>query len=137
MPRSRGLQVLVVENDREAAESLALVLRQDGHEVQVAGDGVAALEEARSAQPDVVLIALGLPGMDGFSVAKRLHDQFAWRRPLLVAVSGQGGPEACRCSAAAGIDLHLVKPVEAEKLLYFLRRFGAVLDDIEGFDPKI
>jgi DNA-binding response OmpR family regulator len=137
MPRSRGLQVLLVEDDWEAAESLAQVLRRDGHGVQVAGDGAAALAEARSVPPDVVLIALGLPGMDGFSVAKRLHDQFAWRRPLLVAVSGQGGPEACRCSVAAGIDLHLVKPVEPAKLLFFLRRFGAVLDGIEGFDPTI
>jgi CheY-like chemotaxis protein len=137
MPRQRNLQVLVVEDDRDAAETLALVLRREGHTVRIAADGIATLDEVRSAQPDVVLLDIGLPGIDGFSVAKRIHDQFAWRRPLLVAIAGQGGPEACHCSVKAGIDLHLVKPVEAEKLLYFLRRFGAVLDDVEGFDPGI
>ncbi len=137
MPRLRNLQVLVVEDDREAAASLATLLRQEGHEVRISADGVSALDEARSEQPDVVLLDLGLPGLDGFVVAKRLHDQYGWRRPMLVAITGQGGPDVARCSVAAGIDLHLVKPVEAEKLLYFLRRFGAVLDDIEGFDPSI
>ncbi len=85
MQTPRGLRVLVVEDQRESAEALALSFREQGHEVAVAPDGPSALEAVRAAQPDVVFLDILLPGIDGCEVAKDIHRLSAWRRPFLVA----------------------------------------------------
>jgi CheY-like chemotaxis protein len=126
-PDGVGLRILVVEDDADTAQSTALLLRLYGHRVRVAPDGRAALRLARRARPDVVLLDLGLPGMDGWEVARRLGEQLFARPPFLVALSGYGGEEDRRRSEQAGIHLHLVKPVDPEFLRRLLRRFQEVV----------
>jgi CheY-like chemotaxis protein len=106
----------VVDDDKDTTESMALLLRGFGFQVQVAADGQAALEEARAGQPDVVLLDIALPHMDGYEVARRLRGQEAGKRPWLVAVTGFGNEKDFRRSQEAGIDFHLVKPVEPARL---------------------
>jgi CheY-like chemotaxis protein len=125
---STSLRVLIVEDNADCAEALALLLRLDGHDVDTAGDGPTGLEKARDDEPDVVLLDLGLPGMSGLDVARRLREQGAWRKaPLLIAVTGHGQEADRRRSAEAGIDLHLVKPVDPVQLRSVLRRFYDVV----------
>jgi CheY-like chemotaxis protein len=124
----RPLRVLVVEDHADAASSLTLLLQLWGHEVQAAPDGPTALEAAQSAPPDVVFLDLGLPGgMDGWQVAELLQRQPAPKRPLLIALTGYGGDADRRRSEEAGIDLHLLKPVEPDELRGLLARFRQLL----------
>ena len=109
---NRGLRVLVVEDNIDAAESLATLLRLWNHDVNVVHDGCKALEAAREQQPEVVLLDIGLPGLDGYQVARRLRDEIGLDHALLVAMTGYGQPEDRRRSQEAGIQYHFVKPVE-------------------------
>jgi two-component system, OmpR family, response regulator len=122
-----GLHILIVEDDRDNARSLSLLLQTAGHLVEVAADGPAALRSACACPPDVVLLDIGLPGMDGYEVARRLVRRWGEQRPFLVAVTGYGHAAARRRSAAAGIDMHLVKPADPDGLLRLLREFQRVL----------
>jgi len=124
---SATLRVLVAEDESAAATALANLLRREGYEAMVAYDGLQALDMAREQPPDVALLDLGLPGLDGYQLAERLHGERGERRPLLVAVTGRGAALDRACSAAAGIDLHLVKPIEPDQLLGLLRRFRATI----------
>jgi CheY-like chemotaxis protein len=126
-PGKTGLRILVVEDQADVAWLLTLVLRRDGHEVQLARDGPTALEAVQIAPPDVVLLDIGLPGMSGWEVARWVTEQPAEKRPLLVAITGYGEEEDRRRSEEAGIDLHLVKPVDPDELLGLLRRFYRVV----------
>ena len=122
------LRILLVEDDGDSAETLAVLLRIYGHEVQVARDGPTALRLAADQPPDVGLLDLGLPGgMDGYEVARRLREQEADKLPLLIAVTGYGRHEDRRRSKEAGIHLHLLKPVDGEALNRLLQRFQAVI----------
>jgi CheY-like chemotaxis protein len=122
-----GLRVLVAEDHADSAASLALLLRIWGHEVQAAHEGPTALEMARAFSPNVILLDLGMPGMDGWQVAEQFHKQPAQKRPLLIAVTGYG-QEADRCrSQQAGIDLHLLEPVDLDQLRGLLSRFQLLL----------
>jgi CheY-like chemotaxis protein len=123
----RTLRVLVAEDESAAATALATLLRREGYEAVVARDGLEALDLAKSKPPDVALLDIGLPGLDGYRLAERLHGQRGERRPLLVAVTGRGAALDRACSAAAGIDLHLVKPIDPDQLLGLLRRFRATI----------
>jgi CheY-like chemotaxis protein len=123
-----GLRILIVEDYADGADSLALLLRMDGHDVEVARDGAEALERELDFRPDVVLLDLGLPGMTGYEVARHLVERRPDRTPLLVAVTGYGDAEARRRSAETGIDLHLVKPVEPARLYDLLERFRRVVN---------
>ncbi|HKI03392.1 MAG TPA: ATP-binding protein [Thermoanaerobaculia bacterium] len=108
----RPLRVLVVEDNIDAAESLATLLRLWNHDVHVVHDGRTAIEEARLQQPQVVLLDIGLPGLDGYQVARRLREEIGLDHTLLVAMTGYGQPEDRRRSQEAGIHHHFVKPVE-------------------------
>jgi signal transduction histidine kinase/DNA-binding response OmpR family regulator len=110
-PISR-FKVLVVDDNCDAATTLAMLLEARQHEVQVANDGFAALDAAVSFQPDVVLLDIGLPGIDGFEVARRLRLLPQTKDVLVVAVSGYGQDEDRQKSRQAGFDYHLVKPVD-------------------------
>jgi CheY-like chemotaxis protein len=112
--------VLVVDDNEDAAEMLALVLRKHGHTVELAFNGEDALELAAVSHPEVVLLDIGLPGIDGYEVARRLRASASAVRPVLVAVSGYGQEADRKCSIKAGFDHHLVKPVAMEKLLPLL-----------------
>ncbi|HEV3263102.1 MAG TPA: MASE1 domain-containing protein [Gemmataceae bacterium] len=118
-PRRR---VLVVDDNVDAAQSLASLLRLEGHHVQVAHDGPRALEAAQAQRPEVVLLDLGLPEMDGYEVARRLRQQPGLRTTLVVALTGYGQEEDRRRSREAGFDLHLIKPVDPAALLDVLAR---------------
>ncbi len=111
-----GRRVLVVDDNRDAADSLALLLRLLGDEVRTAHDGPGALAAATAFAPEVVLLDLGLPGLDGYEVARRLRQQPQFARALVVAISGWGQDEDRRQSCAAGFDAHLVKPVDLDVL---------------------
>jgi two-component system OmpR family response regulator len=122
------MRVLVVEDQPEAADCIALMLRHAGHDAELAPDGPSALAAAEANAPDVILLDIGLPGcMDGWEVARRLQDWPTFKRPLVVAITGHGDDEDRRRSAEAGIDLHLTKPVDAGQLQKLLSRFRSVI----------
>ena len=106
----------MVDDNVDAAETLAEMLELWGHEVRVEHDGPAALQAAESYQPEVVLLDIGLPEMDGYEVARRLRQEGANGRMVLIALTGFGHEEAVRRSQEAGFDHHLVKPVDPEEL---------------------
>ena len=122
--RSSGptLRVLVVDDNVSSAQSLAMVLKLDGHEVQVTHDGEGAIEAVRRFRPEVVLMDIGLPGMDGYDVARRLRQdgELSAGIVLLAAVTGYAEDEAKRRSREAGFDHHLVKPVDPDAVLALL-----------------
>ncbi len=115
-PGARRLDVLVVDDSLEAAQSLFLVLNRWGCRVRVAYDGPGALAEVRTRRPDVVFLDIGMPGMDGYEVAQRLRAADGGDGMLLVAVTGYGQDEDRENARAAGFDYHLVKPVDPEHL---------------------
>ena len=109
-------RVLVVDDNQDNANSVAMVLRLSGHEVATAHDGVAALEIARSWRPDVVLLDIGLPRLDGLEVARRLRQEVGLTDALIVAMTGYGQEEDRLRSLDAGFDAHLVKPIDLNAL---------------------
>jgi PAS domain S-box-containing protein len=114
---ARGMRVLVVDDSRDAAQSIKILLEIEGHEVRVVHDGLAALAAYRTYQPDVVLLDVGLPRMSGYDVARQLRGEQGDRRPMIVAVSGYGQEEDKRLAHEAGFDFHMTKPVDPTKLI--------------------
>ncbi|MED5618152.1 PAS domain-containing hybrid sensor histidine kinase/response regulator [Ideonella sp. BN130291] len=114
--RIRPLPMLVVDDNRDAADTLASLLRLDGHRVEVAYDGEQALSVAAELRPRVVLLDLGLPKLDGFAVARRLRGSEALPAAVLIAVSGYAQASDRESTAAVGFDAHLAKPVELNAL---------------------
>ena len=114
IPNPRRL--LIVEDHPDVAESLALILRCDDHEVRIAHDGPAALQVLSKFKPDVVLLDVGLPGMDGYQVARRMREEAPESRLTIIAMSGYGQTEDHSQSMEAGCDAHLVKPVHPSVL---------------------
>jgi CheY-like chemotaxis protein len=108
--------VLVVDDNIDAAYSIAKILQLFGHDVRCEHDGAAALGAAREYRPDVVVLDIGLPGMDGYEVARRLRSMDELPGPRIVAVTGYGQDEDRRRSREAGFDEHLTKPVDPELL---------------------
>lgn len=115
-----GTRILLVEDNPDTAESLARLLVLFGYEVRIAPDGWQGLATAVRWQPEFVLLDLGLPGMDGYEVARRLRREAWCREPLLIAVTGYGQAEDLRRSLGVGIDHHLLKPVDMDVLLALL-----------------
>jgi CheY-like chemotaxis protein len=113
---SSGHRVLVVDDNRDAAISLAMLLRMLGHDVQTAHDGASALTLAISYRPDMVFLDIGMPGMDGYEVARRLREQPALEGVVLIALTGWGQQADRLRTAEAGFDHHLVKPLETKVL---------------------
>ncbi len=115
-----GRRVLVVEDNRDAAEMLRDLLELEGHLVELAFDGQAALAKARTFHPDVVVCDIGLPEMNGFEVARALRAEPGPSRPTLVALSGYAQPEDVARGREAGFDAHLAKPPSIEALSHLL-----------------
>jgi signal transduction histidine kinase/DNA-binding response OmpR family regulator len=115
-PPNPPCRILVVDDNHDAADSLAALLRVAGHDVHVRYDGAAALAAAQELHPEVVLLDIGLPEMDGFEVARRLRAQPALRSTLLIAITGYGQEQHLCRSRAAGIDHHFIKPVDIAAL---------------------
>ena len=115
-------RVLVVDDNVDGARLLARLLRSRGHHAELAHDGPAALAAAAAHAPDVVLLDIGLPGMDGFEVARRLREREGPNRALLVATTGYGREDDLRRSREAGFDHHMVKPLDPQALNDLLAR---------------
>jgi CheY-like chemotaxis protein len=114
------VRVLVVEDDADAADALRMLLRSLGHEARVTRSAVEALDVARQELPDVMLIDIGLPGIDGHELARRLRQDPTTRRVRLIAVTGYGREEDRRRALAAGFDVHVPKPVDDDVLAQVL-----------------
>jgi CheY-like chemotaxis protein len=119
---SRRRRVLVVDDNRDAADSLAMLLRIRGHDAHVVYDSLQAEAEFDAFRPEVVLLDLGMPDLSGHEVAQRLRRKPQGREPLIVAVTGWGQDEDRRRSREAGFDLHMTKPVDPDDLLMLLAR---------------
>jgi CheY-like chemotaxis protein len=117
---TQHLKVLVVEDNVDSAETLAILLRAYDHEVRTVHDGLQAIEVSERFQPDVILLDLGLPDLDGYDVCRRIRQRPRGRNMIIIALSGWGQQKDKDRSAASGFDLHLVKPVEAQTLIEML-----------------
>jgi CheY-like chemotaxis protein len=105
------MKVMVVDDNRDAANSLSMLVKWHGHEVRTAYDGLEALEIAGAFYPDIVLLDLGMPGMDGYEVCRKARAQPWGATTTVVAVTGWGQEEDRLKTQKAGFNLHLVKPV--------------------------
>ena len=120
------LKVLIVEDNRDARTTLRMLLSMAyGYIVYESGDGLSALQVAREQRPDVALIDLGLPGLDGCEVARRIRATFGRDEIFLIALTGHGADEDRARTEQAGFDLHLVKPVETAALATLLSQRAA------------
>lgn len=123
------LRVLVIEDNEDACETLAAMLRLWGHRVECAGDGLHGVARALTDRPDVMLVDIGLPKLDGYEVARRTRAELGAATPALIAMTGYGQPEDRRRALEAGFDAHMVKPVNATELQ---RRLAEVQPRAEG-----
>jgi PAS domain S-box-containing protein len=131
-------RVLVVEDDHDSAQSLAMLLKLWGHRVEVALDGPRALDSARSFEPEIVLLDIGIPGMDGYEVAERLRSEHGADFKL-VALTGYGREDDRKRARDAGFDWHLTKPLEPPRLREMLARldFGSDGDAGRPGPPRL
>jgi CheY-like chemotaxis protein len=114
--RAKPARVLVVDDNQDAARLLTMLLSEEGHEVHTAFDGQEALRRAEKLHPEIVLLDIGLPGLDGYEAAQELRRQTWAQETLMLALTGWGQEDDRRRSAEAGFDGHLVKPVDLEQL---------------------
>ncbi len=126
---SKTLRVLVVEDDDDGRETMQELLQLLGHEVDLACDGLSGIEKACAGKPHLALVDIGLPGCDGYEVARRIRRECTGQPPWLVAITGYGQPDDRRRALEAGFDRHLVKPVSYEDL-------SALLTDVEMDRPR-
>jgi PAS domain S-box-containing protein len=128
---STPLRILIVDDNRDSVDMLATLLKLTGHETFIAHDGLSAMDAATLCDPDVILLDIGLPGLNGYEVARRIRgQQRESRRPLLVALTGWGQGEDRRRSKEAGFDAHMVKPVDEGVLRRLLTKFAAAKQDV-------
>ena len=123
-PEARGARVLIVDDSVDSSNTLATILTLVGHDAEAVHDGTAALASVRSRRPDVVLLDINLPGMSGYEVARHLRGREGLADALIVAISGYGEDEDRARSIEAGMDLHLVKPLDIDELVAMLGQPG-------------
>jgi CheY-like chemotaxis protein len=128
----RSLRILVVEDNIDTAETLAQLLELWGHEVRVAHSGAEAIASAAPFRPEVVLLDIGLPGMNGFEVARVLRNEGDGERRVLVALTGYGQEENREQGRAAGLDHYFTKPVDAGALRALLGSLSSPLSEPGG-----
>ncbi|HEY3729830.1 MAG TPA: response regulator [Steroidobacteraceae bacterium] len=125
-PPVAARRILVADDNLDALETLAQLLQLGGHEIHKAVDGVEALETATRVRPDLVLLDIGMPGMDGYEVARRIRSQPWGRQPTLVALTGWGQENDRKRSREAGFDSHCIKPLDPQRLVNLLASLPAV-----------
>jgi CheY-like chemotaxis protein len=113
--------VLVIEDNRDAREMFRVMLELAGHEVLEAEEGVSGLELLKATRPDIAVIDVGLPGLNGYEIARRFRAEPDADGVMLVALTGYGTPEARERSRQAGFDHHLIKPVDPDTLRELMR----------------
>jgi CheY-like chemotaxis protein len=118
-------RILVADDNRDALDSLVELLAMGGHETHKAGDGLQALEVATRLRPDVILLDIGMPGLNGYEVARRIRSQPWGHQPTLVALTGWGQDSDRKRSSEAGFDAHWVKPLELDRLWELLESLPA------------
>jgi len=118
------MRVLVADDNRDSADSLAILLQLDGHEVRVAYSGEDALAMGTRFRPQLMLIDLSMPGMDGYSLARQIRANEWGSAVILVAVTGLGEEDVQRKTRDNGFDHHLVKPVEISSLQSLLKEYA-------------
>jgi CheY-like chemotaxis protein len=122
---SERCRVLVVDDDKDTAQSLAFLLVRMGHEATFLTDPALVLDTTRRTQPHIVFLDIGMPGMDGWQVARLLRNHYPLDGALrLVAISGRGDDQARAKSRQAGFDAHVVKPVELDLVEVIIRQLG-------------
>jgi two-component system CheB/CheR fusion protein len=119
--RAKPRRVLLIEDNKDAREMLRTMLELAGHVVYAAADGASGLELLNAEHPEVGIIDIGLPRMDGYQVARRIRDLPHGRDMLLLALSGYGSPSDAHRSVEHGFDYHLVKPVDPDDLTRVIR----------------
>jgi two-component system, chemotaxis family, CheB/CheR fusion protein len=130
---AKRLRILIVDDNRDAAGMLAVLLQFSGHETHMAHDGVEAVEATTKLQPDVILLDIGLPRLNGYDAARKIREQREQPgRPLLVALTGWGQDEDRRRTEEAGFDAHLVKPVDEAALCKLFDDFGISKQEVGG-----
>ena len=125
LPPAHPRRVLIVDDNQDAAEMLALMMEAWGQTTRVAHDGLAALQAGAEFHPEVVLLDIGLPGLDGYETARRMRAADWGRHATLVAVTGWGRDSDIARTQDAGFDHHLVKPVSPEVLYSLVIQPGA------------
>jgi CheY-like chemotaxis protein len=125
-----GRRVLIVDDNEPAARGLSLLLKHFGHRTSIAHDGRSALRMAADEHPDIVLLDIGLPDMDGYEVARKICEEGSGARPFLVALTGYGLQEDRLKAQAAGFDRHLTKPVSIAEV-------GKVVDEAGKQKPAL
>jgi signal transduction histidine kinase len=123
-PASRSLRVLIADDNVDTAESFNILLKLNGHETQMAHDGRQAIERAQQMRPDVAIVDIGMPQLNGYDVARRIREEPWGKQMFLIAATGWAQPEDRRRTHEAGFDIHLVKPVEPEVLLNLLKQWA-------------
>jgi DNA-binding response OmpR family regulator len=113
-------RVLVVDDNRDAAEMLSLLLARAGHRVEIAADASQALSAADSFRPQIAILDIGLPVMDGYALGRELRARMNGSPPILIALTGYGQEQDRLRSKEAGFASHLVKPVDAKKLIHLV-----------------
>ena len=111
-------KVLIADDNRDAADSLAALLQLDGHETRLSFDGEGALTMYEQFEPDVCLLDIGMPGRNGYEVARRIRQMPGGRRPVLIAITGWGQESDRHLAMEAGFDHHLTKPVDPRRLAH-------------------
>ncbi len=114
--------VLVVDDNVDAAKTMTLLVKLKGHRCEMALDGRQAIDQARTLQPDLILLDIGMPGLDGYETCRLLRREPAIAAAKIVALTGWGQAEDRQRSEAAGFDLHLTKPVEPERIFELLQQ---------------
>jgi CheY-like chemotaxis protein len=109
-------RILIADDNADSAESMGMLLRLMGNDVRIASDGLEAVEQAAAFQPDIVLMDIGMPRLDGYEAARRIRNQDWSRDTLLVAVTGWGASDDSDEATAAGFDHHFTKPLDPAEL---------------------
>lgn len=131
------LRVLVVDDNRDSAEMLALLVSMQGHDTDRAFDGMSAIDVAERFRPDVVLLDVGLPGMNGYEVARELRRRPHLGEPRIVAITGWGQVEDRERALAAGCDHHITKPADPVAIEQLLAEYARGRALRGSADPRI
>ena len=132
---SRSRRVLIVEDNQDAQDALKCLLELWGHEVMVASDGAAGIQLALAHRPEVALVDLGLPTVDGYEVARQIRAGLGASAPLMIALTGYGAPEQRAQALSAGFGLHIVKPIDPDRLATLLDEYAATPPSSAAADP--
>ena len=116
-----GPEILIIDDNRDAANALVSLVRAIGARSHVAYDGATGIERARTLRPGMILLDIGMPGIDGYETRRQLRRERAGESVVIIAVSGWGQPEDKARALAAGFTAHLTKPIESAELRRFLK----------------